>query len=156
MIFNTLAPRVRVFWGPMTAQVAPDGRFLKIIACSDKPVANILRCGGFCLGDMLWTIWCIFFARPLYSSVAAWMTFGDAFPRFEELPANSQQKIVMYSREVFLSTNVLSTNVCKKIVMYSREVFLSTNVHIRTQKDFPGIHVPKMLGTTGMDRFCWM
>jgi len=60
------------------------------------------------------------------------MTFGDAFPRFEELPANSQQKIVMYSREVFLSTNV----------------------HIRTQKDFPGIHVPKMLGTTGMDRFC--
>ena len=38
--------------------------------------------------------------------------------------------------------------------MYSREVFLSTNVHIRTQKDFPGIHVPKMLGTTGMDRFC--
>jgi len=24
--------------------------------------------------------------------------------------------------------------------MYSREVFLSTNVHIRTQKDFPGIH----------------
>jgi len=30
MIFNTLVPRVQVFWGPMTAQVAPDERLLKI------------------------------------------------------------------------------------------------------------------------------
>ena len=95
MIFHTLVPHVWVFWGPMTAQVAPDERLWKIFACSAKPVANILRCGGFCLEDMIWTIWFIFLARPLYASVADLMTFLDAFPRLEEMPANSQQKIVI-------------------------------------------------------------